>query len=316
MSNDKLITSFKALASADVGVKKTDLFRIPPLLIQEEEGFNARDYSDPEVIAQIESFASAYENGAFVPPLIVRMDPTTGIVYAVEGHLRRRGALLALERGVELTHLDVVVFRGNDVDRMALMLTSAQGLPLKPLMIANRYLKMTRLGLDAPEIAKRVSRSQNYVEGMLLLATANSDVHKLVTEGSVKATTAIEAVRKYGEGAGKILAEKLDEVQKTGKTTVPASAIKPWMPPRAAVERIYGSLQPMLKSFKSDSLTMIDLLDENRADQLEGKVVTVGATELANLLKAYSHAESIKEKRKERDYNKAAQNSQRDIEDN
>ena len=66
-STEKLATSFKALAanSAETNVKKTDLYRIPPDKLQEEECFNARDYDDAEVIEQIESFADAYSNGRY-----------------------------------------------------------------------------------------------------------------------------------------------------------------------------------------------------------------------------------------------------------
>ena len=64
MSNvdPKVLTSFKAQAAhgAETGVKKTDMFRVPPQDLYEEEGFNQRDYNSPECVAQIEGFAKAY----------------------------------------------------------------------------------------------------------------------------------------------------------------------------------------------------------------------------------------------------------------
>ena len=189
-STEKLATSFKALAanSAETNVKKTDLYRIPPDKLQEEEGFNARDYDDPEVIAQIESFADAYSNGRYVPPLIVRIDSGTGGIFVVEGHLRRKGANLAIERGAPIQHLDCTPFRGNDTDRVTVMLTSAQGLPLKPLGVAESYLRLTRMGLSVADISKRLCRTVTHVENMLTLATSNSDVHTMVRKGEVAAT--------------------------------------------------------------------------------------------------------------------------------
>ena len=83
-------TSFKAMA-ADGLVKKTDLFKASPQDMVEDPNFNLRDYSDPEVQAQIEMFAKMYEQGEYVPPLICRV--MDGKVTPVEGHCRRRGAL-------------------------------------------------------------------------------------------------------------------------------------------------------------------------------------------------------------------------------
>ena len=86
--------SLKSLAEdkSVEGVNKTTYFKVDPRLLREEEGFNLRDYSDPEVIAHIEGFADSYANGRYVPPLVVRTT-VDGRIVPVEGHCRRRGAL-------------------------------------------------------------------------------------------------------------------------------------------------------------------------------------------------------------------------------
>jgi hypothetical protein len=291
MSQEKLATSFKALAanSAESGVKKTDLYRIPPEKIQEEPGFNARDYSDPDVVAQIEAFADAYGDGRYIPPLIVRIDGVTGDIFVVEGHLRRRGALLAIERGAPLAHLDCTPFRGNDTDRVTVMLTSAQGLPLKPLGIAESYLRLQRMGLNLSEIAKRINRTAAHVESLLLLATANSDVQSMVRNGEVAASTAIEAVRKHGERAGAFLGKKLQEAKSQGKTSVKASAIKEWSPPRKQAISIYKAASELAKAIDADYHDA--LLEENH-----GKVL-VDASVIAELLKAFHETENLRLKK-------------------
>lgn len=69
-----MATSLKGMAAdpSVAGVKKTDLFRVDPRLLHEEEGFNLRDYDDPDVVAHIEGFAESYASGRYVPPLVVR----------------------------------------------------------------------------------------------------------------------------------------------------------------------------------------------------------------------------------------------------
>ena len=54
--------SLKAMAAdpADPQVKKTDLWKVDPRRLIEIDGFNLRDYDDPDVIAQIQAFADAY----------------------------------------------------------------------------------------------------------------------------------------------------------------------------------------------------------------------------------------------------------------
>ena len=111
--------SLKAMAADkdNNAVKKTDLWKVDPRVLIEVEGFNLRDYDDPEVIAQIEAFADAYAAGRYVPPLIVWTDDE-GRISPVEGHLRRRGAMLAIERGHDLPYLECVSFKGIDAERI------------------------------------------------------------------------------------------------------------------------------------------------------------------------------------------------------
>ena len=94
----KIYGSFKAKAAhgEETGVKKNDIFGILAIQLLEEEGFNERDFNDPEVIAKVEEFAKAYTNGQPVPPWMVRIDSATGNFYIVEGHTRVRGAKLAI----------------------------------------------------------------------------------------------------------------------------------------------------------------------------------------------------------------------------
>jgi hypothetical protein len=91
---------------------------------------------------------------------------------------------------------------------------STQGAKLlRPLNVAEGYLRLFRMGFDAAEIAVRVGKTKTFVEQLLDLANANADVHALVRDGRVAVDAAIEAVRRHGEKAGEMLYEQLENHQ-------------------------------------------------------------------------------------------------------
>lgn len=286
-------TSFKSLLNQKV-IGKNDLLLIPVGMLEEEEGFNQRDYADPDVIAQIEKFAVAYAAGSFVPPPIVRLCIATQRILMVEGHLRRRGLRLALERGAQITQLHCVPFRGNDADRVEVMLKSAQGLPLTPVAVAQGYLMLLRMGNKASEIARRMNRSLSHVEDMLVLATANTDVQKMVLNGSVLQTNAIAAVRKYGDNAGPYLATELAKAKTQGKVKVTASSLKSWLPSAKLMRGIFDSAHPLIQTLGQDVVRVIASADQDNISSLKGKTVQVDAHSLAQLFLAMRGVDDAK----------------------
>lgn len=278
-------------ADADcVGVKKTDLYRIDPLLLVEEEGFNLRDYDDPEVQEHIESFANSYATGQEVPDILVRVD-SEGRIIVVEGHCRRRGALLAIERGHDLPFIGARQFRGNDSERVQVMLRSAQGLQLKPLGIAMGVLRLHRMHHTNTEIAALLGKmTPARVEQLLLLAQADHDVHHLVRQGLVSADVAIEAVRAYREKAGEHLKARLEALATKGKTRVTRSSLRgnvlaPKVARKVATEvvEVFAAAPDELR----EHLSEMAVLDE---EELDGKEIVVDAALMVRLFRAASAA--------------------------
>lgn len=300
--------SLKAMAaSPDVNVKKTDLYKVDPRLLQEEEGFNLRDYEARETIEQIERFAAAFTDGQYVPPLIVRTDDS-GAIYVVEGHLRRRGALLAIERGSDLAYVECTNFRGNDTARIEVMIRSAEGLPLKPLEIGLGYLRLSRKGYTNPDIARVAGRTLARVEQLLLLANANSDVHQLVRAEKVSADGAIDAVRQYGEKAGEFLQGLVRPGTKVTRQAVRGTAI----PPKVAshVSTAFTGL------FGRGSRATLEGLARWEKDGMQkGVTIPVSAEALRELKAAYDQLAEMEAKRTEREAAKAAKAAQLAIDD-
>ncbi len=303
---DKL-TSLKAMAAApDVAVKKTDLWKIDPMLIEEEPGFNLRDYNAPDVQAQIEAFADAYTNGRYVPPLIVRVTDD-GTIFVVDGHTRRRGARLAIERGTELPFVEATAFRGSDTERVEVMLRAAEGLPLKPLEIALGYLRLERKGYDNKAISAAVNRTTARVEQLLLLAKANADVHELVRSGSVSADVAIDAVRAHGEGAGAFLQRHVRPGEKVTRKDVRGTPIPP-----AIATHVTGAFGEM---FGRRSRVLEGLARWEKDGMKKGAKIEVDAASLNALKEAHEQLVAINERRAKRGAEKDAKARQRDIDD-
>lgn len=291
-------SSLKKLAAdpAVEGVKKTDLFRVDPRLLVEEEGFNLRDYSDPDTIASILSFKKSYQDGEYVPPLVVHVNDDEQVVI-IEGHKRRRGALAAIKEGADIAFVDCVQYRGNAAERVALMLRSGEGQPFKPLEIAFGMLRLHRWGYTNAEIGRKTgNKTASNVEQLLLLANANPDVHELVRSGAVSAYTAIDAIREHGEKAGEVLEGHLDVAKANGKTKVTKGVIRGWTPPRKIVSGLVSSVDTFTTALDNKTRHHLAKLEKMDAEQVKGQKVEVDAAALLELLRVHGEMAEAKQK--------------------
>lgn len=291
--------SLKALAANkdDPDVKKTDLFRVNPQRLVIRKDWNLRDYSDPDVKEQIEAFADAYENGRYVPPLIVAM--VNGEPAVVEGHLRTHGALLAIKRGTDVPFVDCVPFKGSDTEQIEVMLRSADGLKLKPLAIADGYLRLHRRNYTNEQIATVMRKTPARVEQLLLLAQADHDVRELVRTGRVPADVAIEALREHRNRAGEYLTKKFDEAKSQGKTKVTRGMTRgPSLPPKVLTS-VVGSMEAVVSRVLKDRATsrLMAQYEAMEPEQLKGKRVEVDAASLLELVRAQHAVDELRKKR-------------------
>lgn len=291
--------SLKALAANkdDPDVKKTDLFRVNPRRLLLREDWNLRDYKDPDVVDQIEAFADSYENGRYVPPLIVAM--VNGQPAVVEGHLRTHGALLSITRGTDVPFVDCVPFRGNDNEQIEVMLRSADGLKLKPLAIADGYLRLHRRNYTNEQIAETMRKTPARVEQLLLLAQADHDVRELVRSGKVAADVAIEALREHKNRAGQYLSEKFVEAQSQGKSKVTRSMTRGLSLPPKVLGSVVSSLEAVVSQVLNDRATSRLMAQYQSMDpgQLKGKRIEVDVAALLELVRAQHAVDELKAKR-------------------
>lgn len=119
-------------------------------------------------------------------------------------------------------------FNGNDVQRLARIMTSNNQLPLSDMEQAAVIQELhNAFNQTTSEIAKLVNKSVATVEKLLLLSTANHDVQQEVKSGAVSVDVAVDRVMEYGEQAGKVLQHDKAVAAAQGKSKVTRSSIAP-----------------------------------------------------------------------------------------
>lgn len=275
--------------------KRLYLYQIDPLLLEEEDGFNLRYYEDPKVAAHIELFCDSYLSGRYVPPMVVRaLD--NGRIVVIEGHCRRRGVRLAIERGARVPLVSVIPFRGNDAERVELMLRSAQGLKLEALDIARGYLRLLNMGVDPADIAASQSKTVVRVEQLLTLAKANDEVHGLVRGGRVSPDAAIEAVQAHGEAAAEVLTQRLDAARQAGRQRITKTSVRSSALPRKTVEAVFAQVEAAIAKVPADLRDHAATLMALPKDQRAARRVEVDAEVLIGLVQAANEIEAMKVK--------------------
>ncbi|WP_212644886.1 ParB N-terminal domain-containing protein [Delftia sp. PE138] len=215
--------------------KRADAVHVRYESLHVEPGFNLRQQDD-ELEASIEALALHIIDGGKYPPLEVRPRDDGGM-WIVDGHRRHAAIGRALARNAPLRSpkdgeawIHVVLFEGNEEDRIARIITSAANKPLTPAEIAEGYKRLKAFGWTPAQIAKKVGRSAQHVQDLLALGNAPSPVREMVKAGQVSATRAAKAARKHGDKATAVLGEQLQQAQAKGKkriTAATAEARKP-----------------------------------------------------------------------------------------
>jgi len=274
-----------------------------------EPGFNLRtplDLLDGEererAEADDEALFQHIMSGGKIPPLEVRPRPEGG-VWLVDGHRRHAQIGRAIAAGAPLQDedgvvwIDVTAFVGNDADRTARVISSAQGRHLTPLETAFGYAKLAGFKWDNERISRLEQVSPQWVAKMIALAHANSDVHALVRSGAVKASTAIEAVAKHGEGAGAFLQSEFEKAKASGKSRVTPSTIHGRALPRKVVSPLISGVDTFMQGLDANQRATLLDIQEGR---VAAETITIPTAALLDLFQAHGAVEIVRAKQAEK----------------
>lgn len=279
----KAFVSLKMAAEDKTGdVSKETSFKVNPLVIEVEPGFNRPIYRE-----NVDQFKVAIRNEATIPPIYVRVE--AGRIVMVDGEHRLIAVRELIAEGMEIPFMSAIQFRGNDADRIAHLLTSAQGQPLTPLEAGLQYLKLSRLNWDQQKIASRVGRSTTHIAQCITLAEANADVHEAVRNGDVSSTLAASMVKDHGSNAGAVIKQELAAAKANGKAKVTKKSVQGSAIPRKLVSRVTASMGGLFAAMPS-------LTAQALADMPADATVPVSASLLADLMAAHEDVLKLREK--------------------
>lgn len=219
--------SFKQMIKAGE-IKRTDSGMFISLNdIYVKDGFNKRDDADERTLKADDDLFQYLMNGGTVPPLeVVARDE--GGVWVVEGHRRRRCYERCRAAGKPVERIHIVPFVGNDVQRLARIMTSNNQLSLSSVEQAAVVQELaTTFNLTTSEISKLVHKSIPTVENLLTLSTASHSVQQKVKSGAVSVDVAVGRVKEHGENAEQVLKKDEERAAAAGKKKVTRSVIAP-----------------------------------------------------------------------------------------
>lgn len=302
--------SFKQMIK-DGEVKRADAMKVRLEDLHEEPGFNLRTEGE-DLQASIAALAEFIADGGQVPPLEVRPRAGGG-VYLVDGHRRTRAMQLLDAQGRLVRDpagdfwVHVVPFTGNDAERVARVITSQEGRKLEPLELAAGYKRLAAFGWGADQIAKKVGKTRQHVDQMLILADAPSAVHAMVKDGAVSAAVAVETVRKHGDESGDVLGGELQKAKAAGKAKITAGTMKGPTLPRGIIEDLVQQAEKFSDRLSVEGRVKLDQF--HRGEITEG-TVEVDVETLLHLelcLEELKRIRADKEAKAREKANKAAQ---------
>lgn len=214
--------SFKSLTEKGV-FKRNKLFSIQIENLHVQSGFNLRE-NDEDLKSHISDIADYIAKGGQLPPLLIRI-AEDGRVMIVDGHCRHAGYTLAKERGYAVDWIDVLPFRGDDNDAVAMIMHSASGKPLTPLETAEGYKRLNDAGMSSTQIAERFGKTRQSVDGLLLVSNAHPKLKEMIRSGVVSAAIAATAIRQHGEDAYAWLMTQHEAATSQGKSKITQGTI-------------------------------------------------------------------------------------------
>lgn len=180
-------------------VKRRDQLMVSPDVIAVESGFNVRGFGMTEaeywaqekVQVHIDSISQAYENGDYVPPIVVMFRQEDQKAIIRDGHHRFKALLAAIERGCSIKYVNVTEFKGDEQKQQLLMLKSSNSLSLTPVEKAEIYHKLYVWGHDAESIAREVNMSVAHVYQYLKIYELPLEKKRLLQQGKITVNTAL-----------------------------------------------------------------------------------------------------------------------------
>jgi ParB family chromosome partitioning protein len=205
---------------------RSDVYRLAPNDIHVKDGWNVREFNDPENSEHIEMLAASISQVGIRTPLRVYWQD--GKAFVSDGHCRLAAVKLAMERGADIKNIPVITEdrHSNDADHVLTMLVGNSGKSLTSIESARVLKRLVDFGWSVSEIAAKTDRSTSWVSQLLELNAAPQPVLDMIAQHLVSASQASAVVRAQGgEKATTTLTAAVERAKSTGKKKATARDI-------------------------------------------------------------------------------------------
>jgi len=223
----------KATKEPIAGVKavaegRSDLYQMNPANIKVKNGFNSRDFSDPENQEHVDGIAKDIAKNGFDPAKPLTVFVEEGTVYVSDGECRLRAIHLANNKyGASVIRVPVIVeARGtNEVDRLILTRKRNSGKGFTPFEDGRLFIKLLKFGKTVEELASDFNVNFQTINNRIDLVGLPQQVKQMIQSGEVSATLALNTYRQNKENTEKTVAaltSGLESAKNAGKTKLTA----------------------------------------------------------------------------------------------
>ncbi len=167
---------------------RSDLFRIDPRKLVIEEGWNCRDFTNPDNLEHIASLKISIAAKGVQEPLTARMDGDQIVITNGECRLRAVRELIADGVDVQLIPVQMEPRYASEVDHVESQIVRNSGKPLSPLEQSTVFIRLIALGRSEADLASVAGYTVERVRQIASLNTATEKTKKLVRTGRVSAT--------------------------------------------------------------------------------------------------------------------------------
>lgn len=216
------------LSEAGASAPREAIWKIPFDKLVILEDFNVRSH-DSKWEERVDALAEDMAENGYRPtkPMEIFVD-SQGRFIVADGHTRHAGLTRAHEKypdkkenlwmipaipspaGTTMEDLTIGLFKSNNGEKLT---------PLDLSKVVGRLVK--NYDNNASEAARKLGITPKYSTQLLMLHTAPFPLKKMVEEGKVSATLAIQTIEEHGgEEALRILQEGMEQAEKVGKKKV------------------------------------------------------------------------------------------------
>lgn len=207
--------STAAAAQKSTGAAVANLLMVPIDRLVAPADFNVRVHT-PAYEAHVEDIAkSIAKDGFFQHFPLAGYSGKEGeetFIYITDGFTRFAAAKRAVERGVAIERLPVVLRAPgtSTIDLTVGLVKNNTGVQLTPYERSIVAKRLVNLGLTEDDIANRLDYSKQYVVDLLHMQTLPMPLHQLVISGKCSLNTAVRTHRQHGAQTMAVLTEAIN----------------------------------------------------------------------------------------------------------